>query len=311
MHVIHAFTLSRIHACMNKTSMFACIHCLHKYMHTRIFNDLSLIHYSPFSVYLPRLPPYSPNVIDCRIDITKKTLWVFVHQMLVEDMRSLRPSVLMLATWLVQRGKHVPHHSWATSAYGPCSSEAAKALFLAIAFPKEFTRQDAYILFFSGKQRDSIMMIEWDHVDARFLDMTFDNVKAYAERVHILSVVGERENSILADIDHVEAEVGENSSDDDDDPPPPPPPVLGATLSPHRFDMNDSDSDIDPYGDNGPHPRGKRSSSSRIAFAEGPPVLRHSSAGSNGGGSSGAGGWSQFRWLQRRRACRRRQRVGL
>lgn len=102
------------------------------------------------------------KVVDHRVDIIKKTFWVFVLDLLVNDM-ALDPSPQQLAMWLIQRGDHASRHSWVTPAGGfATDSDRAQAVFVALSKPKQFTRELSYTLFFSGKQRDISSKHAWD-----------------------------------------------------------------------------------------------------------------------------------------------------
>lgn len=119
--------------------------------------------------------------------------------------------------------------SWATSAYGATKAANPHALWVAVNTPTEFTRAHAYTHLFSGHEHYGRAAMEWDKGDPGLADLTYDGAKAYAGRVHVMTVMGEHDidteqedkDNRLSSANHVRPTVGPESSSDEDGTPSP------------------------------------------------------------------------------------------
>lgn len=85
-----------------------------------------------------------------RIELGKKNFWSSLLHFRSESVRAISVSPVALVTWLIQDGEYIPGYAWVC----PTSADAmeavrAEAFYVAATCPRFFTRERAYVLFFS------------------------------------------------------------------------------------------------------------------------------------------------------------------
>lgn len=125
--------------------------------------------------------------------------WVSVALVQTEGFPPLPPSIFHIAMWMLQRGTHLPHHSWATSAYGDSRAANTSPCGSLCTPPRNSLKNmpTPHIFSFSGQERDGIATMGWGHLDNRLGAVSYEGVKAYAGRVHIMCV-GEKRPIVSA-----------------------------------------------------------------------------------------------------------------
>lgn len=90
-------------------------------------------------------------VSENRTEMGNKNFWNMIHRFRKEHLRVISPSPVLLTTWYIQDGEGVPGQAWVcpSSAF-PVNAARAEAFWIALTSPSLFTREHAYLPFFSG-----------------------------------------------------------------------------------------------------------------------------------------------------------------
>lgn len=146
-----------------------------------------------------------------------------------EHFRGISVSPLQLAAWIIQDQQAAPASTWIcpTSAY-PMDPTRADAFSIALFSPSLFTREHAYLLFFSGGEgrRVSTSFEPWERQDRMFSEMTVDQAKVCShDRLHLEGAMEEARARIARDLANsggpsspaTALNVGQDSSDESGD----------------------------------------------------------------------------------------------
>lgn len=119
-------------------------------------------------------------VSEHRTEVRKKNFWEILRRFRREHLRGISVYPVQVMTWYIQDGEGMPSHTriCPTSSY-PVEAARAEAYYTAPTAPSLFTREHAYLLFFSGGLggRVSSSFEMWDYQDREFSNLSVDQAK--------------------------------------------------------------------------------------------------------------------------------------